>query len=98
MYNFFIDSSVNGHLGCFHVLAVVNSAAMNNGIHVCLPVLVSSGYVPRSRIAGSYGGFIPSSLLHLKFILFYFIFFLLHFLNQPKSMIGFSLCAVYSVI
>ena len=65
---------------------------------MCLPVLVSSGCVPRSRIAGSYGGFIPSSLLHLKFILFYFIFFLLHFLNQLKSMIGFSLCAVYSVI
>ena len=33
-HNFFIHSSLNGHLGCFHVLAVVNSAAMNNGIHM----------------------------------------------------------------
>ena len=44
--NFFIDSSVDVHLGCFHVLAVVNSAAMNNGIHVSFSILVSSGYMP----------------------------------------------------
>ena len=59
-HNFFIHSSVDGHLGCFHVLAIVNSAAMNNRIHVSLSVLVSSGYMPRSGIAESYGGFIPS--------------------------------------
>ena len=59
-HNFFIHSSVNGHLGGFYVLAIVNSAAMNNGIHVSPSVLVSSGYMPRSGIAGSYGGFIPS--------------------------------------
>ena len=35
---------------------------MNNGIHVSFSVLVSSGYMLRSRIAGSYGGFIPSFL------------------------------------
>jgi len=59
-HNFFIHSSVDGHLGCFHVLAIVNSAGMNNGIHVSLSVLVSSGYMRRSGIAESYGGFIPS--------------------------------------
>ena len=37
MYHiFFIHSSVNGRLGCFHVLAVVNSVAVNNGVHVPL--------------------------------------------------------------
>ena len=58
--NFYIHSSVDGHLGCFHVLAIVNSAAKNNGIHVSLSILVSSGYIPRSGIVGSYGDFIPS--------------------------------------
>ena len=52
--------SVDGHLGCFHVLTIVNSAAMNNGIHVSFSALVSSGYMPRTGIAESYGGFIPS--------------------------------------
>ena len=61
-HNFFIHSSVDGHLGCFHVLATVNSAAMNNGIHSSFSILVSSGYMPRRGIAGSYGGFIPSFL------------------------------------
>ena len=62
MCHSFIHSSVNGHLGCFHVLATVNSGAMNNGMHVSLSVLVSSGYMPRSGIAGSCGSFIPSFL------------------------------------
>ena len=64
-HKFFIHSSVDGHLGCFHVPAIVNSAAMNSGILVSLSILVSSGYMPRSGIAGSYGGFIPSFLRNL---------------------------------
>ena len=56
-HNFFIHSSVDGHVGCFHVLAIVNTAAMNNGIHVFFSFFISSGYMPRSGIAGSYGGF-----------------------------------------
>ena len=59
-HSFFIHSSINGHLGCFHVLAIINSAAMNIGIHVPFSILFSSGYMPRSGMAGSYGGFIPS--------------------------------------
>ena len=60
LHNFFILSSVNGHLGCFHVLAIVRSVAMIDGIHVSFSTLVSSGYMPRSGITGSYGGFTPS--------------------------------------
>ena len=59
-HNIFIHSSVDGHLGCFHILAIVNSAAVNIAVHVSFSVLVFSGYMPRSGIAGSYGGFIPS--------------------------------------
>ena len=58
--NFFIHSTVDGHLGWFHVLPIVNSAAMKNGIHVSFSILASSEYMLRSGIAESYGGFIPS--------------------------------------
>ena len=60
---FFIHSSVDGHLGCFHVLAIVNSAAVNNGIHEPFSVLVSSGYMPNNGLAGSYSGFIKEFLV-----------------------------------
>ena len=57
-HNFSIHSSVDGHLGCYHVLTIVNSAAMNIGVHVSFLILLSSRYMPKSGIAGSYGGFI----------------------------------------
>ena len=68
-HNSFIHSSVDGHLGCSHVLAIVNSAAMNKGIHVNFSILVPSGYMTRTGISGSYNvvvvvfsynGFIPN--------------------------------------
>ena len=54
---FFIHSSVNGHLDCLHILTIVNSAALNIGVHSCfwVGVFVFSGYMPRSGIPGSYG-------------------------------------------
>ena len=56
----FLFLSVDGHLGCFHVLVVVNSAAMNIGVHVSFSIMIFSGYMPSSGIAGSYGSFILS--------------------------------------
>ena len=44
--SFLIHSSADGHLGCFHVLATVNSAAMNIGVHMSLSVLVFSVFMP----------------------------------------------------
>ena len=52
----------------FHVVAIVNSTTINNEIHVSFSILVSSGYMPRSGVAGSYDGFIPSFLRHLHTI------------------------------
>ena len=56
-HSFLIHSSADGHLGCFHVLAIINSAAMNIGVQVSLSDLVSSVCIPRSGIAGSYGSY-----------------------------------------
>ena len=54
-HKFLIHSSASGHLGCFHVLAIVNSAAMDIVVHVSLSILVSLVYMPNSGIARSYG-------------------------------------------
>ena len=60
--SYLIHSSVDGHLGCFRVRAIINSAVMNTGVHVSLSDLVSSVCIPRSGIAGSYGSSISSFL------------------------------------
>ena len=54
MYHiFFIHSPVNGHLGRFHVLAIVNSAAINIEVHVSFQAIFFPGYMPRSGFACS---------------------------------------------
>ena len=60
---FFIHSSVDGHLGCFHVLAVASSAAVSMGVHVSFRIRAVPRYMSRSGKDGSYGNSILSLFL-----------------------------------
>ena len=68
-HSLLIHSSANGHLGCFHVLAIVNSAVMSTGVHVFLSILASLVCMPSRGIAGSYGNSTSSFLRNLHTVL-----------------------------
>ena len=51
---------VNGPLSYFHVLATINRASLNIGVHKCFQIIVFSEYMARNGVAGSYG----SSIFH----------------------------------
>ena len=69
-HNFLIHLSADGHLDCSHVLAIVNSAAVNIGVHVSLSILISLVFVPSSGISGQ------SFLQFFKGISTLFLYFL----------------------
>ena len=70
-HNYFIHSPINEHLGCFHVMAIVNNVAMSIRVQISLQVsvFVPSGCIPRSGLVGSYGSssFNFSRILHIVF-------------------------------
>ena len=70
-YHIFIHSPVNGHLGCFLVVAIVNSATTNVGVvDVSFWIRIFSGYMPRRGIAGSYSNSSFSFLRYLDYFSF----------------------------
>ena len=56
----FIHLSVDGHLGYFYVLAIINGAAVNTGVHVSFQMIVFYQCMPRSEIGTSCGNSIFS--------------------------------------
>ena len=77
-HSFFICSSIDGHLVCFHVLAIVNSVAMNTEGHASIQIIVFFSDMPRGGIPGSY---VDSSFLRNLQLFIFDVLFLRKFLE-----------------
>ena len=84
LYFFFTPLSVDGHLGCFHVMATVNSAVMKVCLCTLLWIIVLCKHIPRNEITGSYGNSIFSFLKNFRNI-FHSRWSNLHFHQQCRS-------------
>ena len=51
-HNFFMNAFVDGHIDCFHVLAIVNSASVNDGIHMSFQYWFPQGICLRVGLLG----------------------------------------------
>ena len=69
VFNIFIHSSVDRHLGCFHVLAIINGTAMNSGVHVYFGSMVFSTLCPGVGLLDHMVALFSSFLINLHTVL-----------------------------